>query len=85
MSDIAAFVRSLTQGDAPQVVTAGQLLAVAVIAVSWAMQYVARRGDPFERFARLPIPLKCFAYALAATVIVVFNSQGPQAFIYFQF
>lgn len=46
------------------------------------MQYVARRGDPFER---LPIPLKCLAFALAATVIVVFNSRGPQAFIYFQF
>ncbi len=85
LTDIAAFVRSLTWGDAPQVVTAGQLLAVAVIAVSWAMQYVARRGDPFERFANAPIPLKCVAYALAAAVIIVFNSRGPQAFIYFQF
>ncbi|MCX7410077.1 MAG: hypothetical protein NTZ32_18525 [Planctomycetales bacterium] len=72
-------------GAALDVVTVGQLLAVAVIAGSWAMPYVARRGDPFERFARLPIPLKCLTFALAATVIVVFNRRGPQAFIYFQF
>ncbi len=85
LADISAYAQALTCQRMPALITAAQMAAMLVIAGSWMMQYVGRRGDPFERLAPLPLPLKCLGYAIAAVMIIVFNSGGPQPFIYFQF
>ncbi len=85
LAGIQQFCESLTSGGLPAAVTVGQVSALVVIVVSYAMQLVCLRHEPLDVLLRWPLPLRCLVYAVTAVAIVVFNSEGPQAFIYFQF
>jgi alginate O-acetyltransferase complex protein AlgI len=69
----------------PGRVTNGMALAVAVMALAWAWQVVTERNDLKARFLSLPIPVKVVSYVAATFVVLIFNSDTPQAFIYFRF
>jgi len=85
LTGIRQFVESLLSGELPPAITLGQVSAVLIIAASYALQFVCLRYDPLPGFLRWPLPGRCLVYALTAAVIVVFNSGGAQAFIYFRF
>jgi alginate O-acetyltransferase complex protein AlgI len=78
-------VRAMGPSQVPLVVTWGTLAAVGVILGGGLSQLVCLRWELTRAFLALPLPLKAMAYAAAAVAVAVFNSEGAQTFIYFQF
>ena len=85
LGDLAQLVFTLGAGDPAPALLLGQAAAVAIVAAGWAFQLVALRWDPDARFLRLPLPARAACYAGAALAVMVFSSQAPKSFIYFQF
>lgn len=85
MADVKHYLASLTACDLPDVVTLDQVLVLVFMAFCYLHQQLRWSHRILETFVQLPLPVRGFLYAIAATMIMVFSTQGTQAFIYFQF
>lgn len=85
LAGIKLFVLSLVAGGIPDSITLGQAMAAVVVSISFVMEYVGRKFKLFDGFLNWALPLRCILYGVAAIVLIVFSSSGPESFIYFQF
>jgi len=78
-------LRALVGSEVPPVITRAFLVAVGICVFGWLTQWIGLRRDLSADFQRLPAPAKAVAYLAVVVAVSVFNSEGAQAFIYFQF
>jgi hypothetical protein len=71
--------------QAPEVVTLGMVLAVAIVAGNWLAQLYDEFRDTEATAGALAMPLEGLADGVAFAVIAIFNSNGAEPFIYFRF
>lgn len=69
----------------PGNVSIGMAVACGVMAWSWTVQPLTERIDLKDRFLALPVPVKAIPYFAAITLVMMFSSETPKSFIYFQF
>jgi len=80
-----ALLGKLVAFEAPEVVTVGMLLVVAIVSAAWLAQVFDEYVGTLDSQAAIPVLLKGLAYGVLFAAIVVMNSAGAQPFIYFQF
>ena len=85
LAGIKLFVQALFAGGVPDSITLGQAIAAVVVSISFVMEYVGDKFRLLVGFLDWALPLRCILYGLAAIVLMIFSSSGPEAFIYFQF
>jgi alginate O-acetyltransferase complex protein AlgI len=78
-------VLSVMMNPMPGQVSIGLALACGVIACAWAAQLVTERIDLKNRFLALPLPFKAIPYLTVIALVLIFGSETPKTFIYFQF
>lgn len=78
-------LRRLVAFDAPEQISRGSALVLAIVTLGWLAQWAAERFEPAQFMRRLPIPIKGLAYACVTATVVVASSESSEAFIYFRF
>jgi alginate O-acetyltransferase complex protein AlgI len=78
--------RALLGGSAaPGLLTNGMVAAMVLVVLGLWTQWIGAARDVDGAFLRLPVPVKGLIYCAVAIAVVVFNSGGAKAFIYFAF
>jgi alginate O-acetyltransferase complex protein AlgI len=78
-------VLAVMAGSIPSEISVGMLAACLIMIGAWTVQVVGGVYPIKDRFLVLPIPLKTVPYLAVTALVLIFNSETPKSFIYFQF
>jgi len=78
-------IMTVMASSIPSQVSTGMAVACGIMVWAWAAQILTENIDLKKRFLVLPIPLKIIPYLAVAALVLIFSSETPKSFIYFQF
>jgi D-alanyl-lipoteichoic acid acyltransferase DltB (MBOAT superfamily) len=78
-------VTTVMAGSIPSEISVGMVIACLIMICAWTTQLMAGAYPMKVRFLILPIPLKAAPYLAMIALVLLFNSETPKSFIYFQF
>jgi alginate O-acetyltransferase complex protein AlgI len=73
------------RSSTPSEFSVGMAIACGVMIWAWATQAITEGIDFKNRFLALPAPVKAVPYFATIVLVLVFGSEEPRSFIYFQF
>ena len=85
LGSMGALLGRMLAFDAPEAITVGMLAAAGIIVFGWLAQVFDEFRGTLGFANAIPLPITGLAYGVCVAAVVVFNSGGGQAFIYFRF
>lgn len=85
LSEMGELITRMITAPLPATITYGMITVILITFSAWMAQAISTLLDYNRFIVKLPVPIKGIVYGITWAAIVVFNSNGAQPFIYFQF